>query len=60
MTAVRKYFLRVEKGESLKATVVNDLGEIIKEASAPASKMTESEIKASVLSASGLIESDIS
>ena len=59
MTTVRKYFLRVEKDSFIKASVVDDRGELIKEISAPASDVTESEIKERVLRAVGLAESDI-
>ena len=59
MTTVRKYFLRVEKTDTLKASVVDDRGEIIKEISAPTSDVTESEIKERVLRACGLTASDV-
>ena len=60
MTTVRKYFLKIEKSEIIKAAVIDDRGEIIKEISAPARSMSESEISESVLSACGLTPSDIS
>ena len=59
MTAVRKYYLNIEKDSCIKASVVDDRGELIKEISAPASEATECEIKERVLRAAGLTESDV-
>lgn len=60
MTTVRKYYLRIEKDSAIKASVIDDRGELIKEFSAPVGELSEGEIKERVLRACGLTASDIS